>query len=88
MSVSLYNRISAILGRDCPALGGVSAEAISVIRELEDRLEKAQQLFTDLDDELVPLGTETLDHIGQIIHEGIDVTDSVADYPSRDSDNG
>jgi hypothetical protein len=31
----LKQRIDAILGRNCPALGRVSAEGISVIRKLE-----------------------------------------------------
>lgn len=32
---TLEQRIDAILGRNCPALGGVSGEGIQIIRDLE-----------------------------------------------------
>jgi hypothetical protein len=38
MTKTLHDRISSILGRNCPAIGGVSAEGINVIRELEQHL--------------------------------------------------
>jgi hypothetical protein len=77
---TLYERINEILGRNCPALSGVSAEAISVIRELEARLEDAQELFKDLDDGLKQ------PQLTDAITRGIFVTDTVAGYATRDRD--
>jgi hypothetical protein len=76
----LYDRINAILGRDCPALGGVSAEGISVIGELEERLEAAHELFGDIAD-ATDLDSET----NNLACKGMDLTDSVADYPPKGS---
>lgn len=42
MKQTLKQRIDSILGRNCPALGNVSNEGISVIRELEQRVTRAR----------------------------------------------
>lgn len=83
MPKTLYERISSILGRDCPALGGVSGEAISVIREMEDRLEQSNQLFQDI------CGEVDIDSAAHgSAFKGTYVADSVADYlPSKGSGN-
>jgi hypothetical protein len=75
MKKMLCDRINAILGRNCPALGGVSAEAIAIIREMESRLEVANQLFQDISD------STDLDSVpSNLALEGTYVTDSVAEY--------
>jgi hypothetical protein len=75
MSNTLYDRINAILGRDCPAIGGVSAEAIDVIREMEARLEDANQLFQDVSD-MVDLDSQ----LSRSAYRGMEISDSVANY--------
>lgn len=72
---TLYDRINEILGRDCPAIGGVRGEAISVIREMEERLEAAIQIFQDISD-----ATDLDSEIHRMAYRGMDVADSIADY--------
>lgn len=76
---TLHDRINRILGRECPALGNVSAEGISVIRELEERLEHANLLFQDVWD-YVEVGSDAC----LSARQGINVTDTVADYTDDD----
>jgi hypothetical protein len=48
MTKTLSDRINSILGRNCPAIGGVSAEGISVIRDLESLLAETSGALDDM----------------------------------------
>ena len=93
MSNTVYDKIQALqLRGDWGKSNITSLDALhGIIDELCERLEKAHQLFQDLDEEL-EVGYEMLH---PAIEEGLDLTDIVQDYPppghptrDRDGSNG
>ena len=84
---TLYDRINTLLRLDIArnnisvpqdkyrdASGAIADNALGIINELCERLEKANQLFQDLCD----MGGDPCED--DAIHKGIEVTDIVADY--------
>lgn len=74
MAKTLYDRINIILGRDCNGEGGSVGETAKIIGELEKRLEKALQIFEDLDE---AISEHTL---SELIEEGMKLTDIIYNY--------
>lgn len=73
---TLFDKINAIIGRDCKAIGGVRGEAIEVIREMEERLERILQNLQIMDD--WPYERE----VQELLDEAMTLADSVAELPA------
>jgi hypothetical protein len=78
MTETLYDRIERIktqawIGDPAARMGTLH----SIIDELTERLERAHQIFQDLDEELAGPFETLLPHV----QTGLDLTDIVQDYP-------